>query len=66
MNYNDLQREIYNWRDETLLSIHFIPDFPETNSDTQASILTFQNDLNQLSKILDFGPATSALPSGEA
>jgi hypothetical protein len=66
MNYNDLQCVFGTGCNGTLSSIHFIPDFPETISDTHASILIIQNDLKALSKISDFRPATSALPSGEA
>jgi hypothetical protein len=39
---------------DTLLTIHSIPNFPYSIFGTQASILTFQNDLKKLSKILDF------------
>jgi hypothetical protein len=46
---------------DTLLTIHSIPNFPYSIFGTQALILTFQNELKSLSKILDFWSATSAL-----
>jgi hypothetical protein len=46
---------------DTLLTIHSIPNCPQPIFSARASILTFQNDLKSLSKILDFWSATSAL-----